>query len=115
MMASSSPLLPIIVYGGDDSAGFNTYNNSLMAGVRQTNSPKSKQFLKFFQSYEIAQPGVFSWPLVAFNAVSALVPVMGLLLNALLVLVTVGDKSILCMLYHENSVIKFVKILSENL
>jgi hypothetical protein len=52
-----------------------------------------------FQFYGIAEPGVFSWRLVAFNTVSALVPALGLVLNALLVLVTVGDKSVLYMLY----------------
>jgi hypothetical protein len=45
-----------------------------------------------FQFYGIAQPGVLSWPLVAFNAVNALVPAVGLFLNGLLILVTVGDK-----------------------
>jgi hypothetical protein len=55
-------------------------------------------FIKF---YGITQPGVFSWQLVAFNAVNALVPAVGLVLNALLVLVTVGDKSVLYMIRNK--------------
>jgi hypothetical protein len=46
-----------------------------------------------FQLYGIAHPGALSWQLVAFNTVNALVPAVGLVLNALLVIVTVGDKS----------------------